>query len=96
MLRLPIALTTFLSLATAVAATPADVDRLHGIEPRSTGRKCGSHPTPDVVSKKEKVFSSLLANNEATSRVTAAAAFEIPVYFHVIYASRNTSGGYVP
>jgi len=94
--RLPVTLTALLSLAAVIAATPADVDRLHGIEPRSTGRKCGSNPTPDVISKKEKGFSSLLAENEATSRVAAAAAFEIPVNFHVIYASSNISGGYVP
>ena len=95
LLRLPVAFTALLSLATVVVATPFDVDRFNGIESRATGRKCGSHLSPDIVSKKEKAFNSLLA--EASDRVTATSGtYTIPVNFHVIYASNNISGGYVP
>jgi hypothetical protein len=93
LLRLPIALSALLSLAAIVVATPADVGRLYG---RSTGRKCGSHLSHEAVSKKEKAFASLLAGNEGTKKDATLKAFTIPVYFHVVYASENISGGYVP
>jgi hypothetical protein len=97
LLHLPVAFTALLSLATAVVANPFNVERLHGIETRDTGRKCGSHPPPETVSKQEKAFNSLLAENEATVRVTdATAIYTIPVNFHVIYANRSISRGYVP
>ena len=88
-------LTALLSLAAVVVATPFDVNQLHGVEPRVTGRKCGSHLSPEAVSKNEKAFNSLLA--KADARVTAVnGTYTIPVNFHVIYASKNISGGYVP
>ena len=97
LLRLPVALTALLSLAAFVVATPADADRLYGVETSSTGRKCGTQPSPEAVSKKEKAFASRLAENKATDRVTdLAATFEIPVIFHVVYSSRTIAGGYVP
>lgn len=97
LLHLPVAFTALLSLAAVVVATPFDVDKSHGIGPRAIGRKCGSDLAPEAVSKKEKAFNTLLAENEATVRVTAVnGTYTIPVNFHVIYASRNISGGYVP
>jgi hypothetical protein len=97
LLRLPVTLTALLSLATIVVATPADVDRLHGVEPRSTGRECGTYVSHDDIGKKEKAFASLVAENEANDREAYIASnFTIPVNFHVIYASKNISGGYVP
>ena len=97
LLHLPVALTALLSLATVVVATPFDVDRLHGIEPRATGRTCGSHLTPEAASRKEETFTSPLAGDGAAVRVAAAnGTFTVPVNFHVIYSSNNISGGYVP
>jgi len=96
LLRLPAAFTALLSLAAVVVATPFDVDRLHNIEPRATIRKCGSEPSPEIVSEREKAFNSLLAENESSVKATAAGEYTIPVYFHVIYSRRDISGGYVP
>jgi hypothetical protein len=95
--RLPVALTTLLSLAYVVSAIPANVDRLYPIGPRDAGRKCGNDLTPEDVSEKEKAFASLLAQNKAAEKVTAVAGnFTIPVIFNVVYASMNISDGYVP
>jgi len=82
--RLPVALSTLLSLAAVVAATPASLERLYGIERRSAGRSCGSHLTPEAVSEKEEAFASRLAQKPAANRVAAAAVFTVPVFFHVI------------
>lgn len=89
-----VALTTLLSLVSIVAATPADIDRLYGFMPRSTGRKCGSDIPSEAVRAKEKDFVSLVA----TSKVTAVSAGSatVPVNFNVIYASENIADGYVP
>ena len=90
-------LTALLSLASVVVATPANVDRLYGIKPRATGLECGSHLTPDAVSKKEADFTSLLVGVEGTNEDTVAPGnFTIPINFHVVYASENISEGYVP
>jgi hypothetical protein len=97
LLRLPVALTALLSLAAVVVATPADVDRLHAIESRAVGRKCGTYITPEDVSSKEKAFTSLLADGDVRGKIDAVATnYTIPVYFHVIYANKNVSGGYIP
>ena len=91
---LPVTLTTLLLLAAVVVATPSDVDRLHSIEPNSTGRKCGTaSPTPEEIDKQEKAFASLLTANEAGARV--ASSLTIPVHFNVIYARKVVYGGYV-
>lgn len=95
--RLPVAFIALLSLTTAVVAIPANVDRLYGVEPRATGSRCGSHLSPEAISKKEKAFASLLAENKASVEVTAAAGdFTVPVNFNVVYASMDIAGGYVP
>lgn len=95
--RLPVAFAALLSLAAVVVATPADIGRLYGVEPRSTGRTCGSHILPEVINEREKVFASLLAEaGDRVTDVTVAAAFTVPVNFHVIYQSQNITGGYVP
>ena len=95
LLRLPVALTALLSLATAVVAIPADAGRLQG---RAPDRKCGSHPSPETIRKKEKAFATLVA--EKDSRVKAAdypaGNFSISVNFHVIYANKTLTGGYIP
>lgn len=96
LLRLPVALTALLSLATVVVATPFDVDRSHNVAPRSAGRKCGSHLTPDAVNQREQAFKSLVADNDGADRATATGAFTVPVNFHVIYSTKNISGGYLP
>ena len=97
LLRISVTLTTLLSLAAVVVATPADAGGLYGIEPRAAGRKCGSHLTPEAVSKKETAYTSLLAEIESTNRdATSLGAFTIPVNFHVVYSSKDISGGYVP
>jgi len=88
--RLPVALSTLLSLAAVVVATPASLERLYGLERRSTGRNCGSHLTPEVASEKEKVFASRLAEKPAANRVAGAAVITVPVHFHVI--SSNNEG----
>ena len=86
-----VALTTLLSLATVVVAIPADVGRLHGLESRSTGRKCGTHPTPEHVSKNEKSFASLRANNRISVSVDVTlGTVNVPVYFHVISNADGT------
>ena len=99
LVRLPVMLgTTLLFLAAVVMATPSDVDRLHGIEPRSTGRECDTaDPTPEETDKQEKAFASLLAADEAGARVASrvASSLTIPVRFNVIYAKKDISGGYV-
>ena len=95
LIRLPVALTTLLSLAAAVVAIPAHAGRLHV---RAPGRKCGSHPSPETISKNEKAFAALVA--EKDSRVKAgdhaAGNFSISVNFHVIYANETLTGGYIP
>jgi hypothetical protein len=97
LLHLPVAFTVLLSLATAVVANPFDVDWLRGIETRDTDRKCGSHRPPETVSKQEKAFNSLLAENNATlMAIDAPATYTILVTFHVIYAGITLSKGYVP
>jgi len=82
--RLPVALSTLLSLAAAaVVATPASLDRLYGLERRATGRSCGNNPTPEVVSQKEERFNT----RASMLQVPKHAGFyvrTIPVYFHVI------------
>lgn len=93
--HLPAALTTLLSLASIAAAIPANVGRLHGIEPRDTDRKCGNDLTPEAVSAKEQAFASLVAESKA-SNTLAAGNFTVPVNFNVIYASTNITDGYVP
>jgi len=80
--RLPVALSTLLSLAAVVVATPASLERLYGLERRATGRSCGNNPTSAVVSQKEELFDVLITGrqvNEGPEEV-----FTIPVYFHVI------------
>lgn len=97
LLGLPVALTTLLLLASPTAAIPTNLGRLHSIEPRDTGRKCGNDLTPEAVSEREKTFVSLLAENMASDRVAVAEGnFTVPVNLHVIYASMNISDGYVP
>jgi len=96
LLRLPAAFAALLSLAAVVVATPFDVDQLHAVKPRATARKCGSEPSPEIVSKQEDAFRSLLAESESTVRLTAPGDYTIPVYFHVIYTRRDISGGYIP
>jgi hypothetical protein len=94
---LPVALVTLLSLASAATAIPTSFDRLYGIEPRATADRCGSNPTPEVVSAREKAFASLVAEKKASDSFTAAeGSYTVPVNFNVIYASTNISDGYVP
>lgn len=96
LLRLPVSLTALLSLAVVVLASPTDFDGLHGIEPRSTGRNCGTYVSPEDVSSREKAFASLIAENDAHVMLAAAPSnFTIPVNFHIIYTSKNVSGGYI-
>jgi len=91
---LPVALITLFSLVSAAAAIPTNFDVLYNIEPRATGRRCGSDLTPDAAHEREKAFLSLL---ETSDRVVAAGGnFTVPVNFNVIYASINISAGYVP
>jgi len=54
--RLHITLTVLLSLAAVVAATPANTEGLRAIHLGSIDRKCGSHLTPEAISKKERTF----------------------------------------
>jgi hypothetical protein len=89
-LRLPTAL---LSLSALVVAIPTD---FHAIEPRAAGRNCGTYVSPEDVSIKEKAFTSLLAENDNRVLIEAVSNYTIPVNFHVVYASRNISGGYIP
>jgi len=58
-------LTALLSLAAVVVATPANIERLYGIEPAAIAYKCGSQLTPEVLSKREADFTSRLAKREA-------------------------------
>lgn len=97
LLRLPIVLTLLLSLAAIALATPVDAGWLSNIKSRPTGRKCGSHLPSEVISQKEEAFASLLADEEGGIKVTATDGnFVIPVNFHVIYSSKDISGGYIP
>ena len=96
---LPAVLTTLLSLLSVVSAIPttSDTDRLHAIEPRAPERMCGTDLTPEAIGEREKAFSSLLAKNKDSDRVTDAATnFTVPVNFNIIYASMNVSDGYIP
>jgi len=81
--RLPVALSTLLSLAAVVAATPASLERLYGLERRATGRSCGNNLTPESVSEKEELFNNLLQIRGVvlTDQVTV---YTIPVHFHII------------
>jgi len=81
LIRLSVAFTTLLSLAAVVVAD----DRSYGIE-----YKCGSDLTPKAPGKKEARFASRLAKNGT------AGTFTVPVYFHVIYAREDITGGYIP
>lgn len=93
--RLSASLVALFSLVVIVAAIPSGIDELHGIEPRANGRKCGSNPTPEVVSEKENAFASILAENSGTD-TPSAGPFTVPVNFNVIYASEDLSDGYIP
>ena len=86
LIRLTVALTTLLALAAVVVAAPADVDQ----ESTATGLKCGNELTPDAISKIEAAFDA-----DKTNDTTSPEAFTIPVYFHVVYATKTISGGYV-
>ena len=95
--RLPLALTTLLSFVFAAVAIPTPKPhRLNGLEPSATGRKCGNDLTPEAISVKEKAFVSLLAENRFSDKIAAAEGnFTIPVNFNIVYASTNTSDGYI-
>jgi len=95
-LRLPVAFAALLSLATVVVATPFDVDGSHNVAPRAAGRKCGNDLTPDAVSKKEAAFKTFITGDDVANLATAVGNFTIPVNFHVIYSTKDISGGYVP
>ncbi|KAH7107830.1 metalloprotease [Auriculariales sp. MPI-PUGE-AT-0066] len=62
----------------------------------SAQRLCGSTPTDAQVLAKEAHFQEQLAQ-AASGRapITIEATPVIPVYFHVIYSSNSTSGGYL-
>ena len=91
--HLPASLVILFSLTAVVVAVPSDTTPSHGIEPRATSRKCASDPTPEAVSKMEELFAGLRSENRASD---AAGYFTVPVYFNVIYASKNGDyGGYV-
>ena len=97
LLRFPAALTALLSLAAVVVASPTDFGGLHGVEPRGAVRKCGTYIAPEALSKNEKAFASLIADNDILGKVNAVAAnFTIPVNFNVIYANKTLAGGYIP
>jgi len=80
--RLPVALSALLSLAAVVVATPASLERLYGLERRSTGRSCGNHPTPEVVSQKEKDYMSRIEGQSPIDN--GHGEWKVPVYFNVI------------
>ena len=85
-------LTTLVSLAAIVAATPASFGgRLHGIQRRTAGRTCGSELSPEAVIEKENLFNSLLAQGSSRPTVTPQGD-AIPVYFNVIYDGSVTDG----
>jgi len=81
--RLPVALSTLLSLAAVVVATPASLERSYGLERRATGRSCGNNPTSAVVSQKEEQFNAH-APDRSQVGVPGLIPSTIPVYFHVI------------
>lgn len=90
-------LTALLSLAAIVVASPTDFGGLHAVEPRAAGRKCGTYIAPDVLSKHEKAFASLVAEGDLRVEVNAVASgYTVPVYFNVIYANKTLAGGYMP
>lgn len=94
---LGVALVTLFSLKTLVAATPADVGRLHDIWRRDDDDSiCANELTPDVVSAMEDDFAAKLAQNPDSDGVTPASPFTVLVNFHVIYASEDSDRGYVP
>jgi len=81
--RLPVALSTLLSLAAVVVSTPASLERLYGLERRATGRSCGNNLTPESVSQKEELFTALLHTRQVTLE-DELRVYTIPVHFHVI------------
>ncbi|KAF9644657.1 metalloprotease [Thelephora ganbajun] len=85
-LRLPVVLIAFLSLVTfAFGATPNGV------------HKCGSHLTVDEMITKETKFADDLSKIKTPTRITSGFSnHTILVYFNVIYASMELSGGYIP
>ena len=87
-----LSLVALFSLVTVAVAFPSDFHGLHGIHRRAAGRKCGSNPSPEAVSKKEDAFASILAQGLGTD---APEPITILVNFNVIYASSDPSGGYI-
>lgn len=94
---LGVTLVALFSLKTLVVATPTDADRLYDIGRRDGDDSiCANEPTPDVVSAMEDDFAASLAQNPDPDGVTPAGQFTVLVNFHVIYASKDPSRGYVP
>jgi len=82
--RLPVALSTLLSLAAVVVATPASLERLYGLERRATGRSCGNNLTPESVSQKEELFNGIRHGWRVNIDDDQVTVYTIPVHFHVI------------
>lgn len=89
-------LVALFSLDAIVVATPANVNRLRGVERGDVGSMCGNEPTPDAVSRMEEAFASMLAQDPGFDGVTATGGFKVPVNFNVIFASTDISQGYIP
>ena len=87
-------LVALFSLVAVVVAIPSTFNEVHGIQGRATGRTCGTNPSLDVVSEKEKAFASILSQSPGTDSPSAG-PFTVPVAFNVIYASENPSDGFV-
>lgn len=87
-------LVALFSLVALVVAIPSDLNEVHGIQGRATGRSCGTTPSLDVVREKEKAFASILSQNSGGDSPSSG-PFTVPVAFNVIYASEDPSEGYV-
>ena len=85
--RLPVVLTALLSLVT-ISFTGAT---------RIGGRKCGNHLTSEDIDTKESKFTNALSKMDNPIRLAREFSnYTIPVHFHVIYARKILSRGYIP
>jgi hypothetical protein len=62
----------------------------------TVARTCGSHLDDATFAAMEADFAVKKAQLKASPSAQAAATATIPIYFHVIYSSTSTAGGYVP
>ena len=84
---LPVVLTTLLSLTTISFTGATQIG----------GRKCGNHLTSEDIDAKESKFANALSRMDNPVQLASEFSnYTIPVHFHVIYARKILSRGYIP